>query len=146
MQPLITNTELAGLAAVAEGLMNSEIRIYSSSDEDSPLAPPNDSWDDSTEGGAAADDDAEPTAVVRGWFRNQPDYDINDLASAIGHQEDARLFVPLDTQLHRRDKVVVLPLDATGIAVEPGTAYRVVDTNIENTWKVLIRASLRKWA
>ena len=144
MQPLLGVAELASLAEVAEGLMNSEIRIYAQSDEDSPSAPPNDSWDDSTE--AAITDDAEPTAVVNGWFRNQPDYTVADMAGAIGHEEDGRLFVPLGTVLERRDKVVVLPLDENGVSIEPGTAYRVVDTSVENTWKVLIRASLRRWS
>ena len=144
MQPLLGLTELQGLAEVAEGLMNSEIRIYSQADEDSSSAPPNDSWDDSTEAEIA--DDAEPTTVVHGWFRNQPDYTVADQNAAIGHEEDGRLFVPLGTELHRRDKVVVLPLDENGVSIEPGTSYRVIDTSVENTWKVLIRASLRRFS
>ncbi|HXS47563.1 MAG TPA: hypothetical protein VN756_08875 [Solirubrobacterales bacterium] len=132
---LIGTEELAALSEVAESLYNSRIEIFHQSDEDQ-----SGSWDDSVEG-AQSD---EPDEVVLGWFRNQPDYQTNDSLAAITHEEDGRLFVPLGTALERRDSVKVYALDADGNTVGDGTSYRVIDTNVENTWKVLIRAALRK--
>ena len=133
--PLIATDQLASLAGIAESLFNSRVEIYHQSDEDQPT-----SWDDSVEGIQST----EPDEVVLGWFRNQPDYQTGEALSAITHEEDGRLFVPLGTSLERRDKVIVFALDASGNSIGSGTAYRVIDTNYENTWKVLIRAALRR--
>lgn len=137
MTALIAVNELAALADIAESLFNSRIEIFHQADEDQST-----SWDDSVEG-ALSD---EPDEVVLGWFRNQPDYTVSDQLAALAHEEDGRLFVPLGTSLERRDKVKVYALDAAGETVGDGVAYRVIDTNVENTWKVLIRAALRKLA
>lgn len=132
---LLGTEELAALSEVAESLYNSRIEIFHQADEDE-----SDSWDDSVEG-AQSD---EPDEVVLGWFRNQPDYQTSDALAAISHEEDGRLFVPVDTALERRDTVKVYSLDANGDTVGVGTTYRVIDTNLENTWKVLKRAALRR--
>ena len=133
--PLIATDQLASLASIAESLFNSRIEIYHQSDEDQTG-----SWDDSVEGTQSD----EPDEVVLGWFRNQPDYQTSDSLAAIAHEEDGRLFVPLGTTLERRDRVKVYPLNESGETVGDGTSYRVIDTNVENTWKVLIRAALRR--
>ena len=132
---LIGSEELAALAGTAEALFNSRIEIFHQSDEDQ-----SGSWDDSVEG----EQSDEPDEVVLGWFRAQPDYQTSDALAAIAHEEDGRLFVPLGTALERRDLVKVYELDANGATVGDGTSYRVIDTNVENTWKVLIRAALRR--
>lgn len=136
---LISADELASLAEVAESLFNSRIEIYHQHEEDE-----SGSWDDSVEQEIA--DGSIPDEVVSGWLRNQPDYQTSDDLAALAHEEDGRLFVPLGTTLTRTDKVIVYALNAAGETVGDGTAYRVIDTNVENTWKVVLRASLRRIA
>lgn len=136
---LINTEEIAALSEVAESLFNSRIEIYHQHEEDQSS-----SWDDSVEQEIA--DGATPDAVVSGWFRNQPDYQTSDDLAVLAHEEDGRLFVPVGTALERTDKVVVFALNAAGETVGDGTAYRVIDTNVENTWKVVLRASLRRIA
>ena len=131
--------ELAALSEVAESLFNSRVEIFHQA-----ISEASDAWDDSTETPIA--DAAEPTAVVDGWLRNQPDYQTSDALGALAHEEDGRLFVPLGTELARQDKVVVYARDADGNPTGDGTTYRVIDTNTENTHRVLIRASLRRMA
>jgi hypothetical protein len=135
---LLHHSELNALAEFAEALFNSRVEIYYHS-----IQTAGDSWDDSVS--AEIEDDTTPSVVVDGWFRNQPDYQTSDALAAIAHEEDGRLFVPLGTVLGRQDKVVVYARDVeTGEATGTGTAYRVIDTNYENTYRVLIRVSLRR--
>lgn len=121
MDPLVSAAEMASLAVFAESAMQTEVSIYhKSSDENS-----------------YSDDQVtyptEPDAVVLGWFRNQPDYQLTEEFSALQHVEDGRLFLPLGTALSRGDKVVVM-----------GTNWFVIDTNLESTYRVLMRVSLRR--
>jgi hypothetical protein len=137
MSTLISTEELAALSGVAESLFNSRVEIYHQHIQDQ-----SNSWDDSVEQEIV--DGSTPDEVVSGWLRNQPDYQTSDDLAALAYEEDGRLFVPVGTTLTRKDRVVVYEIDADGETVGDGTAYRVIDTNVENTWKVLIRASLRR--
>jgi hypothetical protein len=136
---ILGQSELNALAEYAEALFNSRVEIYYHSVQTAGVP-----WDDSVS--EEIEDDTTPSVVVDGWFRNQPDYQTNDALAAIAHDEDGRLFVPLGTVLGRQDKVVVYPIDADGNPASTGTAYRVIDTNHENTYRVLIRVSLRRIA
>lgn len=141
MGSLISKEEMAALAETVEDVYGdrTEVEIYHQTEADEET-----SWDDSVE--APIEDDATPAAVVNGWFRNQPDYQTTDALAALAHEEDGRLFLPLGTELSRTDKVVVFPMDDEGNRIGNGTAYRVIDTNFENTFKVLVRVSLKRLA
>lgn len=134
---LLGAEEMAALSETAEALFDSVVEIFRQTNSSA-----GDAWDDSTE--IAIEDGATPDDVVMGWFRNQPDDQISGELGAIAHEDDGRLFVPLGTVLRRSDEVVIYAADADGNKVGDGTAFRVIDTNLQNTHRVLVRAALKR--
>lgn len=116
---LLTDKQLKHLSKVANLGMKSTVTIKRRSTTTSVL-------EDAVEGWTTVS-----TSI--GWVRALPsdDYSIDGGGFRVGVTH--RLFVPLDTDLRPHDQVVIA-----------SKTYQVIDTALENTWKVLLRCSLRK--
>lgn len=112
---------MAALQAVFAGYYRTEVQIFSLTSGANTFSDDQESFS------------AEPTATVLGWMRNQPDYVITEDSGATQHPEEARLFLPVGTQIARGDKLVI-----------GGEPWTVVDHNAENTYKVTLRVAVRR--
>lgn len=112
---------MANLQAIFAGFYQTDVEIYALTSSSSTYSDDQESFPST------------PTAVVKGWMRNQPDYAVTDDSGATQHPEIARLFLPIGTQVSRGDKVVI-----------DGHPWTVVDDNEENTYKVTLRVAVRR--
>lgn len=119
---MITAEDMAGLMDMAEGFMQTSVDIYHATDATT-------GWDDSVKNAPAL----APDLTVLGWVRSRPNVDLDEDLAALINEEQTRLFVPVGTVLEKGDRVVIA-----------GDAYNVIDTNAQNTWRVLLRCSLRR--
>lgn len=116
---LLSDSQLAALSKIAEMGMKSSVTIKRRSTTQSVLEDNVDTWT--------------TVGTTIGWVRALPsdDFSIDGGGFRVGVTH--RLFVPLDTDLRPHDQVVI-----------NGETFQVTDTALENTWKVLLRCSLRK--
>lgn len=119
--PLVSQSEIESLREYALTGMQTEIQIFRK------VSVAGDYGDDEESFSST------PDAVVMGWFRNAPNLNLTDEMGALQQIDDGRLFVPVGTDISRGDKVVI-----------EGNAWSVIDTSEESTYKVLLRASLRR--
>lgn len=113
--------EMAGLQDFFSGFLQTTVEIYAKSSGENDYSDDGESFS------------AQPTAVTTGWLRNQPDTKLVDEAGAALHPNVGRLFIPVDVVVRRGDKVVI-----------DGDAWRVIDHNRENTFKVTQRVALER--
>lgn len=118
---LVDDAMLDALAETAELGMVSDVLVYRKTDAVNDFSDDGESYP------------TDPDVTTKGWLRLQPDYDLTVDRGVLQHTEDARLFIPRSIPLHRGDKVVV-----------GDENFFVVDSNNNNTYRVLTRAALRR--
>ena len=131
-EKLVSDIEMASLAEVAQLGMQTEVEIYARTTNVNYST----GWDDSS--GTSEQYATTPYLTAegvlpKGWIREVPNPQTTDEFEQITHTEDGRLFLPLGIPLSRGDKVVI-----------EGSEYRVIDDNSRNTYRVLLRVSLRR--
>lgn len=120
MTGLLKSSQIAALRKLTEKLFNTQVQIWTRSVTDSPYS----------------DADIESfalSATVDGWLRSMPDDAVNVEYGQAQVHATHRLFVPVGTAVGPYDKVVI-----------NGEEFKVVDTSVESTYKVLLRVLIRK--
>lgn len=132
---MITEEDLAAFRDVVEGFFSTSIDIYHSSDlaGDYAYADGSAPWDDSIKDPDPQSLPATPSLTVLGWVRSRPNPDLSEELAALVNEEQTRMFVPVGTAVEKGD-----------LAVFGGDQYQVIDTNPQNTYRVLLRCSLRR--
>jgi hypothetical protein len=120
MPKLVTDAALNGLRAIGIRSMDTPVDIYPRT-----LA---ETASDTVE--------AWPTksASVLGWLRSLPAGSFSIDSGVVEASTVFRLFVPIDTVINPGDHLVI-----------GGSTYAVLDTNVESTYLVMLRCSIRKF-
>jgi hypothetical protein len=118
--PLVSDGQLAALRGVIETGMITDVSILSRSTADNAYG------DDQSESWAA-------TTTVKGWLRTVPEGTIDIISGVQADVSIYRLFVPVGTDIKNNDRVMI-----------DGRRFIVTDTNVESTYKVALKCSLRR--
>jgi hypothetical protein len=113
----------AGIAALQEifhGFYRTDVAIYARTSTSNDYSDDQDVY-------------ADKPVMTIGWLRNQPDNILTDALSAVQAAQEARLFIPIDVEVNRGDKLTI-----------EGEDWRVIDHNRENTYKVTQRVALER--
>lgn len=111
---------MAALQEIFYGFYRTDVAIYARTSTSNDYSDDQDVYAD------------EPVMTI-GWLRNQPDNSLNDALSAVQAAQEARLFIPIDVEVNRGDKLTI-----------EGEDWRVIDHNRENTYKVTQRVALER--
>ena len=76
-----------------------------------------------------------PVATVMGWVRGAVAGDIRRAGGLTGVAQGYRLFVPVETDIRNGDRVHIVAADSD---------FTVQDTNIESTWRVVMRVEIER--
>lgn len=120
MGQLVSDSQMASLRSVAKLGMQSDVTILHRTAADDPYG------DDSTPTWTE-------TVTVKGWVRGAVAGDIRQAGAMTGLAAGYRLFVPVDTPVTNGDRVRI-----------EGNDFTVQDTNIESTWRVVMRCELER--
>jgi hypothetical protein len=120
MGQLVSASQLNALRKVAESGMNVDVTRLKQTKVDSVYG-----------------DEQDITYVVdwttSGWLRAVPEGVIDVVSGVTGDIGTFRLFLPVGTDLDNGDRVLI-----------EGRTYTVTDTNVESTYQVVLRCSLRR--
>lgn len=137
VEPFFSAEELLELQEAAMPGMQTDIKIYHRTPQDTSTGPAsNDYGDDAATYPVLQTGSAD--LVVKGWLYQTPTPVAAEDTGAIVTVNTYRLFVPLGTPIYPHDEVGAL--DEHGVEVR----YEVSDTNADITWKAWISASLRR--
>lgn len=120
MGKLISDSQLNSLRSVAELGMQTDVTILRLERTDDPFG------DDSHQAWTE-------TVTVRGWVRGAVAGDIRRAGGMTGVAQGYRLFVPTDTDVRNGDRVRI-----------KGQDFTVQDTNIESTYRVVMRCEIER--
>ena len=120
MGKLVSNSQMASLRSVAVLGMQTDVTILN-------LVRVNDPFSD--EGSQSWTE----TVTVKGWLRGAVAGDIRRAGGMSGLVAGYRLFVPIDAPITNGDRVRI-----------EGNDFTVQDTNIESTWRVVMRCELER--
>jgi hypothetical protein len=119
MSGLLSNAQLNALAKIAESGMKTSVTIKRRTFAETALESKAPVWT--------------TVGTCDGWLRMLPGDNSQVLGGSANVGVTHRLFVPRNTDLRSNDKVLI-----------NSEEYTVMDTTVENTYKVLLRCALRK--
>jgi len=117
---LFSNGQITGLRRIAERALDTDVTILRRSVSSSAYG------DNDTETFTA-------TETVKGWLRSVPEDQVQVSYGTEQVPASHRLFVAVGTDIQPYDKVVI-----------GGLEFKVIDTSVESTYRVLLRVMLRK--
>lgn len=117
---IFSSAQVLGLRRIAERALETDVTIQRRTTTDS----------------AYGDNDTEvftTTETLKGWLRSMPEDMVQVSYGQTQVPASHRLFLPVGTDIRPYDKVLI-----------GGTAFKVIDTSQESTYRVLLRVMLRK--
>lgn len=120
MGKLVSDSQMVALRSVAKLGMQTDVLILKRTAADDPFG------DDSTPTWT-------PAETVKGWLRGAVAGEIRQAGAMTGLVAGYRLFVPIGTDVHNGDRVRI-----------EGNDFTVQDTNIESTWRVVMRCEVER--